>query len=245
MKDYRESHIEDRIVRQYEEEIYGKGSYDDLLWQWEKEILASEVELLRELHDSVAYLDFGCGTGRILAFLEDSVDGSTGVDISETMIGRARGKIHKSELLVADITRNDRLAGRAFDLITAFRIFLNAQPELRHAILNVLTPKLRDSESPLIFNVHGNLWSYRFFTKLWYRARGRNLNTFSYSQVKKLLRQHDLEIVRWYGFGVIPKMFYRLFSAPTMYKIDCVLAHIPLLKFISYNLIFVCKRKSP
>lgn len=243
MKDYRISHTSERIVRQYEEVVYRAGSYDDMLWQREKEILKQEVEKLRKQVRDIEYLDFGCGTGRILVFLEEYMRRSVGVDPAEAMIAVARECSKQAELVVADITRDDTLSGQQFDLITAFRVFLNSQPDLREEMLSVLVPKLRDDRSRFIFNIHGNLISFRFFTKLWYMLRGRRLNTMTVSAVKHMAERHGLEIVRWYGFGVKPKIFYRLLGARFMFAVDSLLSKIPWMKYISYDLVFVCKRR--
>ena len=243
MKDYRVSHMEERIVRQYEDVVYKPGSYDDYLWSHERKILELEVIRLRTKCLSLSYLDFGCGTGRIISYMEQFADLSLGVDISEPMIEVARSKVKKSGFIVADITREDVLAGKTFDLITAFRIFLNAGPELRSSMLAALVQKLQNEDSLLIFNIHGNIMSHRIFTKLLFLLRGRNLNTMSVGEVKRFASEHGLEVVRWYGFGVIPKVFYRIFGGKLMFMLDSLLARVPLMKFISYDLIFVCKKK--
>ncbi len=242
MKDYKRSHMEERIARQYEEVVYRAGSYDDMLWQWEQGILWRELDWLKKEIPNVSMLDFAAGTGRILAFLEDKVGLAVGIDNAEAMLARARACVKKAELICADITESDVLIGKQFDYITAFRFFLNAEPDLRDAAFQALVPKLRDERSVFIFNIHGNLWSHRLFSKLWYRMRGRRLNTMTVRQVRQLVRRHGLEVVRWCGFGVKPKIFYRIFGARFMFAIDSLLAQIPWMKYISYNLIFVCRR---
>ena len=247
MKDYRLSHTSERIVKQYEEVIYHAGSYDDMLWQWEKRVLEQEMRELKKNVRDVEYFDFGCGTGRILVFLEGDAVRSVGVDNAEAMIRVARERVKNAELVVADITHTDALSGNVFDLITAFRVFLNSQPPLREEMLAVLVPKLRDEYSIFIFNIHGNLASYRFFTKLWYMARGQRLNTMTVGEAKRMAERHGLEVIRWYGFGVKPKIFYRWFGARFMFAVDSLLAKIPGMKYVSYDLVFVCRkaRKSP
>ena len=242
MKDYRQSHTEERIAKQYEEVVYKAGSYDDMLWQWEKNMLLKELAELQKEMSRVAYLDFGCGTGRILVYLEDKVGRAVGVDPAKAMIQIARERARHSELVVADITKNDVLSGQAFDLITAFRIFLNSQPELREDMFRVLAPKLRGADARFIFNIHGNLWSYRLFSKAWYWLRGRRLNTMTARQARSLAVRHGLEVERWYGFGVKPKFLYRLFGPRFMFAVDSALSKIPGLKYISYDLVFVCRQ---
>ena len=99
--------------------------FDDFM-TLEQRHLKNFVPLLNEftpLKDKLIF-DFGCGTGRILAYLEERVARAVGVDPAETMVQVARQRVRRAELVVADITRNDVLSGDMFDVITAFRIFL-------------------------------------------------------------------------------------------------------------------------
>ena len=87
----------------------------------------------------LVHLDFACGTGRILEYFAGRVDSSTGVDVSDSMMEVAGRWPPKAELIEADLTQNDVLGDRRFNLITAFRFFPNAEPELRQAV----TPRSR------------------------------------------------------------------------------------------------------
>ncbi len=243
MRDYRISHTTVFKAERYEHEIYRQGTYDDILWQEEKKILEYEVSLLGEHVPTIAYLDFACGGGRILEFLEHRVDTALGVDLARSMLDLAAKKVKKAKLISADLTQSDILRGSQYDLITAFRFFLNAQPELRERALAVLVPKLRNSRSILIFNVHGNLLSFRLLSKLWYRVRGRRLNTLTLWSIKNLLARHNIEVQRWYGIGVLPKTLYRFLPNRFLTRLDQILTHLPLLRYISYDLVFVCHKK--
>lgn len=241
MKDYRLSHQSNIKTKRYEEEVYRAGSYDDYVWQEEKKILDRELDLLKKRIPAPRYLDFGCGTGRIIGYLENKVDESVGVDIAAEMLAFAKEKLRRSRIIEADITVNDVLRGETFNIITAFRILLNAEPPLREAIMKALVPKL-SQDGIFIFNIHGNTWSFRMPMVWWYRLRGRRLNHVSYRQIKYLLARHGLRVKRLYGFGLIPKLFYR-FLPRASFVFDRFLAHVPFIKYISYNLIFVCKQK--
>ena len=242
MKDYRMSHLGEKS-RRYEEEIYRKGDYDDAIWQIEKLILKKEAEAFFRRRPYFSYLDFGCGGGSVLEFLEEYASRAVGVDISPDMIAYAKKRVKKAELIVADLTKHDVLAGQRFDMITAFRIFLNAGPELSDEIINVLMPKLGE-DGVFIFNFHGNILSYRIFTKLWFMLWGRRLNTISYWSALGFARRYGLSVRRVYGVGIMPKVFYRLISRRLMFKLDYIFAEVPFMKYISYNLILVCERQS-
>lgn len=241
-KDYRVSHKGERKSAVYEHAIYKKGSYDDMMWQAEQPILVSEVTRYKDKTKQVHYLDFACGTGRITQLLEPFVDTSVGVDIAESMLDIARPKLLKTRLICADLTQDDVLGDMTFNYITAFRFFLNAGPELGDKAMSLLVPKLT-RDGMFVFNMHGNLWSHRLLTKIWFTLRGRRLNVSSYWRAKKLAESHGLMIDHWYGWGLVPKVFYRIFGAQRMFALDALLARIPLMRYVAYNLIFVCSKK--
>lgn len=241
--DYRISHQSAEISKTYDEVLYRKGSYDDTLWQEEQRILDREVIFLRAEISHISYLDFACGTGRILSFLETKVDDATGVDVAHAMLERARGVVRKAQLVQADLTRSDVLQGNTYDLITAFRFFLNAELSLREEAMALLSKKLRNENSVLLFNMHGNVWSHRVFTKLWLRFRGKHLSAATRREVIALAERHGLQVVRWYGFGVVPKVLYRIIGSTFVYDLDRILSYIPGARYISYDLIFICGQK--
>lgn len=240
--DYRMSHQSNDVSRVYDEVLYKQGTYDDALWREEQGILTKELALLHAHAASVSLFDFACGTGRILAFLENRVESAVGVDIAEEMLQRARQVVRRARLIKADLTRVDVLLEEEFDLITVFRFFLNAEPTLRDEVMTLLSKKLRNENSLLIFNIHGNLWSHRMFTKAWLWFWGKRLSASTRHEMEILTRRHSLEVVRWYGFGIVPKIVYRVIGFPVAYVIDKILSYIPGAGFLSYNLVFVCKK---
>ncbi|OGZ44785.1 MAG: hypothetical protein A3J54_02060 [Candidatus Ryanbacteria bacterium RIFCSPHIGHO2_02_FULL_45_13b] len=239
---YRMSHQSEQVSRVYDEVLYRQGTYDDALWREEQRVLTKELAVLQARAVPVSLLDFACGTGRIIAFLENTVNNATGVDIAEEMLQRARQVVRRARLIKTDLTRTDALRGETFDLVTAFRFFLNAESVLREEAMAVLSQKLRNQDSVLIFNMHGNLWSNRIFTKLWLRLRGKHLSASTRREMELLARRHGLQVVRWYGLGTLPKIVYRLIGSRAAYFIDRILSHVPGARFISYDLVFVCKK---
>lgn len=243
MKPYRFSHCGQKKTYRYEYDVYRSGSYDDLVWQEEKGILEREVAMVRQRIPHVRYLDFACGTGRIIAHLEEKMAVSVGVDISSDMLVLARKKVKQSRLIEADLTENDVLGGAQFDIITTFRFFLNAEPSLRVAALNIISSKLAQN-GVFIFNIHGNTWSFRLPMVWWYRLRAKQLNHLSAGQMNALLTSFGLMPVRLYGFGLVPKIFYRFFPQKALLWVDHLFSLIPLFASISYNLIFVCQKRN-
>src|SRR5690606_31865482 len=109
----------DKVI-EYETEQYGARSYGDVLWQVEQELLSRLTTEFRRNHDSVDYLDFAAGTGRIISFMEGLVDTAVGIEVSELMAERARQKVKSARILCADITQSDAPVEGTYDLITAF-----------------------------------------------------------------------------------------------------------------------------
>jgi len=100
------------------------------------------------------YLDFACGTGRLTREIAPMARASVGVDISETMLENARAKVPGVEFIHADLTTSQLDLGE-FDLISAFRFFGNADPELRVEALRVIN-QLQPIGSFLVTNNHRN-----------------------------------------------------------------------------------------
>ena len=99
--------------------------YRATIWRLEQRLL---FEIVRDNFptEPPRYLDFACGTGRILGHLAPYCESALGVDVSASMLDVARRKVKRAEIIEADLTRDDRLCGQEFDLITAFRFFPNA-----------------------------------------------------------------------------------------------------------------------
>jgi ubiquinone/menaquinone biosynthesis C-methylase UbiE len=239
---YRESHKYEAKGAEYEA-YYQNKAWQRFLWSREQEIILRILEKYFKERD-VHLLDFACGTGRITEFLENRVKTSTGVDVSGTMLAIAREKLKRTEIIEADITAENVLKPRKFNLITAFRFFLNAEPELRSAAIKAIA-ELLDDDGYLVFNNHQN--SDSPWIRLRYaHYRKKNpkgiYNVMSIGQMKKLAEGAGLEIIEIYSVGFFnpPKVSvpFRLSHA-----IDWATSKLKFLNRISENLIAVCRRK--
>jgi len=239
---YKESHKYQGKGAEYEA-YYQNKAWQRFLWSREQEIILRILEKYftgRDIH----LLDFACGTGRITEFLENRVKTSTGIDVSGSMLAIAREKLKRAEIIETDITVENVLKPRKFNLITAFRFFLNAEPELRSAAIGALA-ELLEEDGYFVFNNHqnsGSLW-----IKLRYaRHRKKNpegtFNVMSLDQMKKLAEETGLEIEEIYpaGFFHPPKVpvSYRLNRA-----IDWAAGKFNFLNRFSESPIAVCRRK--
>ena len=224
----------------------GKGSsYDEHYkndpWRrflWGREKRALQDILQRFLADrEVRLLDFACGTGRLVGFLEDKVANAVGIDVAEAMLQEARAKLSRTELIAVDITQNDVLGDRQFDLITSFRFFLNAEPQLRLAVLEVLVRHLA-KDGYLVFNNHRN--STAPLVRHKYADAKKPRNFMSTPEMHELVRQFGLEIIKIYPIGYFPlhkKKTPKAFNT----AIDAVARHLPFLEKHSESPIAVCR----
>jgi Methyltransferase domain len=213
----------------YDEREYGSGSYGQLLWQIEQAQLAQIFCTFRKTHPTVEVLDFAAGSGRILSFVERLSDIAVGIEISEHMAERARDRVERASVLCRDITVPGAEVEGKYDIITAFRFFLNAEPELRRSAMQALRQRLRDKSSLIVFNNHGNIWSHKaILYPLHATRRGKRPKTsgnyMSHRQVTSLGRSVGLRVERAYGCGVIGARLARVLPKKHLIRWEAALA---------------------
>jgi len=243
LQDYSKSFQDTEAAKKYEEIVYGTKSHDSFIWSLQKKCLISIVENLKRCHESLIHLDFACGTGRVISVLDGITEKSTGLDISKEMIEIAQEKVKKSDLLVGNILEEPEIVDSNYDLITTFRFFLNAEPELRESVMRSLSSRLRDKDSRLIFSIQGNSQSFRHLSIACRNWKGEQHHEMSLRDVRRLVEDAGLVIESWYGFGVSPALLHRTMLSPLVKLVDRVAIKLPVLKRFSYDLLFVCKRK--
>ena len=211
---YRDSHKYADKGAEYEA-YYETQAWQRFLWSREQKVILRILEKYYGDKD-IDLLDFACGTGRVTSFLENRVRTSTGVDVSGSMLAIARKKLKRTEVIEGDITSADVLQGREFNLITAFRFFLNAEPELRLAAIKALAGLLA-KDGCLVFNNHRNLGS-PWIKWSCMRRHQKNLqgtyNVMTVTEMKELVKNAGLEIIEIYPIGFlhpprikVPQMF--------------------------------------
>jgi len=207
-----------------------------LLWRLEQNLLRRIVR--RFLGDRpFDHLDFACGTGRILTLLERYSRSSTGVDVSSSMLAVARTQVQRAELVQGDLTTSDLLAGRRFDLITAFRFFPNAEPELRRDAIRALASRLAP-DGILVFNNHRNLSSLPF--RLVRLLRGRNERGMSHEEAQALVAGAGLRILARYHAGVVPEYETRTLRPRALVTVlETAASHLPLAD-LAEDVLYVC-----
>jgi len=188
---------------------------------------------------NVAYLDFACGTGRILGHLSRQVASATGVDVSPSMMEVARESAPGAELIEADVTQRDVLGERRFDLITAFRFFPNAEPDLRLAVLRVLARHLA-ATGVLVFNNHKNRNS---LPRRISRLLGREVPglTMSHGDVAALVGAAGLRIVQVLPLACLPfSENHPLMPVSLLEPMERRLSGMKPLAGIAQDVIYVC-----
>ena len=233
----------------YDEVEYAPHSYGRLLWELEKAALESLRAELRRTHAQIRYLDFASGTGRVAGFMEGLVDSATAIEVSESMAARARQRLAATAVLRRDITAGGAEVEGKYDLITAFRFFLNAEPGLRLAAVRALAARLQDETSWLVFNNHGNLWSLKMIGWPYHRVRSFGKarkpygNYLRHAEVRRFSEQAGLRIVRVLGLGVLGGKVCGLLPFERALRLETRLARVPVLRRLGQDQIYVACRQ--
>jgi SAM-dependent methyltransferase len=244
--DYRESHQAQEKGRSYESD-FEELKYRRYMWSWEQQVLGDILERFFSAGQRIRYLDFACGTGRITRFLEGRVAISYGVDVSDSMLDVARRTLVKTKLIKADITESDPLAGETFDLITAFRFFLNAQEELREKVMMALAKRL-DRRGSLVLNVHMNhscvLARLVRTKRRLLRRDPYALTTLSTERIGQLADRCGLRIVRTYHRGVVPIVNENTpIPLWMIHPLESFASRVPAMRSWARYVVYVCQHR--
>ncbi len=200
--DYRRSHMGAALAASYHDDFTARlpGRY----WAAVEQPLLAELlaeataRPLGEQH----HLDVASGSGRVLAWLQPRVARSTAIDISDDMLAHARATVPGATFVVGDASAM-RFPQR-FDLVTAFRFFLNAGPELRADVLDRIGECLAPG-GLLVANIHAQPWSTLGLWRRAKRALGRPADqVLTAAAFERLLARHGFEVVAERTYGYLP-----------------------------------------
>jgi len=211
-----------------------------LMWEIERKIIG---EIVTEMNSAPKRaLDFACGTGRVLSRVADLVPECVGVDISAPMLEIARQRCPGATLIEADLTVDPTSVTGTFDLITSFRFLLNAQANLRTAVLRTLRTRIED-EGLFITNFHQNPTSLTgVYLRAITRIRGRTRpNMIGLTEACQLLRANGFEPVAVRGYGYLLQRTKRLPLAPLIGAIEKRLADWNPLPSLALNFIVAAR----
>lgn len=244
---YRNQFSDEESVRRYDADQYGSSSYSSLMWEFEKLQLDAVLRKMRSTHAEIDYLDFASGSGRIIGYLEDKVDTATGIEISQAMVDVAAARVTRANFICGDITRDDEPVENTYDLITAYRFMLNAEPDLRQQAIHALARRLRDKDSVLVFNNHGNLPSHKLVLWPIHRAMaigGGHRTSHNYmtnKQAERLASSAGLQIVETMGCGFIGRRLAGRLPAAGIGRLEGAAARSTLLQPFCVNQTYIVK----
>ena len=66
-QDYRTTHVAESRAKDYDAQLFAPGSFDAAIWEREQRLLDRIVQ--EHVPRRQSYLDFACGTGRVLSHL--------------------------------------------------------------------------------------------------------------------------------------------------------------------------------
>ncbi|KRB21209.1 MULTISPECIES: class I SAM-dependent DNA methyltransferase [Mesorhizobium] len=198
--DYRSSHQNADYGDSYLR-TFCSGYYAALWSRIERPLVESILKSLAGPDRSC--LDFACGTGRVTNVAGPLFGVVVGVDVSQSMLACAR--VPETVTLVkADLTVSP--LPRRFDVVTAFRFFLNAEDTLRKDALLAIHEHLNEG-GLLVSNIHMNASSpmglvYRFLN----RCQGRVVrNTLSVQAYRQMLVSNGFAVEQVIGYGYLPR----------------------------------------
>jgi SAM-dependent methyltransferase len=226
------------------------------IFRLERRVLRDLFRRLRSSDPGTEYLDFACGTGRILEVFKDLVRTKVGVDTSAGQLAAARHKVPDAELVHGNLVEHPQLLGsRRFGLITSFRLLLNLEPGNRVPILRVLGDLLTE-DGHLVIDNHMNRYSILGLTALFahkvlrvpkkpHVPPGRRgiISTMTESELRMALATAGLQVEEVHRIFVLPG-HKRLQLLPTRWLVgvEMFLSRIPVVNRLSKNQIYVCRR---
>lgn len=254
-------------TKHYQQQETSGESYDrSLANRFELAIFQLEHSILRDLFRRLwsssrdtAYLDYACGTGRIIAVFKDLIRTKVGMDTSPGQLAMAQTKVPDAEFIKGNVvTDAELLGGRRFNMVTSFRLLLNLEPENRGPILRALRELLTD-DGYLIVDNHMNRYSVLGITALFTHrvlgvpkkplvppGRRGIISTMSESEMRRELSGAGLQVVEVHRLFVLPGHgSLQLLPTRWLVPFEAFLSRIPGLRLISKNQIYVCRRTQP
>lgn len=228
------------------------------IFQLEQAILEDLFRRLRSSDPNTSYLDFACGTGRIITVFKDLIRSKVGVDTSPGQLAVAQEEVPNAEFILGNVVTDPTLlAGRRFDLITSFRLLLNLEPENRVPVLRALRELLTPG-GYLIVDNHMNRYSVLGLTALLAHkvlrvpkkprvppGRRGIISTMSEREMRQALTAAGLQVEEVHRIFVLPgHKSLLLLPLRWLVPLEGFLSRLPSNRF-SKNQIYVCRRTPP
>jgi SAM-dependent methyltransferase len=215
--DYSECHVSDDAVGAYRD-TYAAGYYA-AQWRLLERPLLERLFVELRAGGARSMLDIACGQGRITLLGARHFDQVQGIDYSPSMLGRATNARQEDASLNGADVRFDvgdvrtYTADHPFDVVTAFRFFLNAEDDLRLEGLRCARRNLAP-HGTFITNVHVAAssplaWFYGVSNAAsrWMRKTTSPVrNSLSLSAFKHLLASEGLEAYQVHRYSLLPRV---------------------------------------
>lgn len=240
MDSYRESHTGRDRGLVYDVEY--DRPVNRVYWEnFERPILE---RIFSDLSDAgcTRYLDLACGTGRVTGVGAVHFLKSMGIDLSEDMLARAKAKHPEVRFLRGDVTKGE-IEVEPFDVISMFRLLLNAEDELRLAMLRWCRANIK-AEGTLVINNH---LAKRSFQGLWLKAKslsgGETPKFLGEAHLKRLLAESGFRVIAAYGFRLLPDSRGRLLiRSDHLVAIENAVSKFPgITRALGRDQIYLCK----
>lgn len=241
---YTDWYLNNSNVNQYD--IRTGNKFEKFIFELEKHFLIDAINF----GNINEYLDFGCGTGRIIKFISENyfLKECYGMDSSKYMIEEAKKRVPNAKFIVKNILKEKYK--KKFDIITTFRLILNLEDELRLKILKELRELIYDN-GILIINNHNNRYSfigmvsYVLHKYFGYSIKGRKKtkektikNTLTEKEMKNLLKEAGFKVIWIYRFAFLPMM---ILPERIQYNLELFISKTPL-RYFSKDQIYVCEK---
>lgn len=208
-----------------------------------------EQELIKRIFPTLAprsALDFATGTGRIAAELEACLPDCElhAIDISDDMLALARTRCERAAFHAMDGRQAlDAFGSEAFDVVSAFRFFPNADPRLREDVADQIAGLTRHG-GHVVVNNHRNFWSTSYVAM---RATGISGGKYGSrnADIEQLFLTRGFVRERTYSLGVWPQTDFRSILLPwsmTNALERFNMRHMSRWHRMGYNTIFVFKK---
>jgi hypothetical protein len=147
-------------------------------------------------------------------------------------------------LIEADITAaKNVLVDERYDLITAFRFVLNAQPNLRIAGLEALAGLLRGPQARLVITIQASVPSYRSVQR--WADRGEHRNFMTKAATDQLLARTGLRCIEEVSYDFFSGRAFKLLGARRLSRVENGMRAVPgLTKLGGHRLLVLedCRR---
>ena len=223
-----------------------------LIYSLEQQVLNKFFQKIDSKNKSL--MDFACGSGRWTQYLENEFSETVGVDVSDQMLAYAKGKCKKAQFISTDITNNpvsQKLSGKKFDVITAFRFYKNAESKLREQVTAEIGKYLKNG-GYFIFDLHLNTFSImgiianimNFFklNKL-FKLGNLKTRTIALHNIKKLFKGSEFKIVDYFGTGIFPgRSNYTILPFKLLNRIESYFTHNKILRNYCYTILVIAQK---